>query len=186
MANFTKIRSIQDYLSVRACSILILMLCVTHIDYTNAILFRSTAKVINKFQSFQNMCTKLILRRSKYSSSIESLYKLHWLPVCQRIDYKILTLTHKCIQEQAPKYLQDLINIKHKQSRNFRSNDAGLLQSQPCIKHKISASRSFKYAAPYFWNQLPKQLRDTKELPQFKKLLKTNFFNVAFAGLNIK
>ena len=38
--------------------------------------------------------------------------QLHWLPVSQRIDYKILTLSHKCIQEQASKYLQDLINIK--------------------------------------------------------------------------
>ena len=55
------------------------------------------------------MCAKLILRRPKYSSSKESLYKLHWIPIWQRINYKILTLTHKCIQGQAPKYLQDLI-----------------------------------------------------------------------------
>ena len=85
MANFTKIRSIQDYLSIRACTTLVLMLCITHTDYANAILFRSTAKVINKFQSLQNMYAKLILRRSKYSSSMESLYKLHWLPIPQRM-----------------------------------------------------------------------------------------------------
>ena len=81
MANFTKIRSIQDYLSIRTCTILVLMLCMTHIDYTNAILFRSTSKVIKKFQSLQNMYAKLILRRSKYLSSMESLHKLHWVPV---------------------------------------------------------------------------------------------------------
>ena len=104
----------------------------------------------------------------------------------QRIDYKILTLTHKCIQEQAPKYLQDLINIMQKQGRNLRSNDAGLLLSQPCIKNKTFASRSLKFAALYLWNHLPKQLRDTKELPQLKKLLKTHLFNGAFSGLNIK
>ena len=74
MANLTKIRSIWDYLSIRACTILILILCITHIDYANAILFGSTAKVI-KFQSLQNMCAKLILRRFKYSSSVESLCK---------------------------------------------------------------------------------------------------------------
>ena len=55
MANFIKIRSIQDYLSTEACTTLVLMLCITHIDYANAILFRSTAKVINRFQSLQNM-----------------------------------------------------------------------------------------------------------------------------------
>ena len=129
MANFNKIRSVWEYLSIRACTILVLVYCIIHIDYTNAILFRSTAQVITKFQSLQNMCAKLILRRSKYSSSMESLFKLHWVPVCQRINYKILTLTHKCIQEQAPKYLQDLINIKQKQGRNLRSNNTGLLLS---------------------------------------------------------
>ena len=117
---------------------------------------------------------------------MESLYKLCWLPVCQRIDYKILTLTHKCIQGQAPKYLQDLINIKKKQDRNLRSNDVGLLLSQPHIKHKTFASRSFKHTTPYLRNQLPKHLGDTKDLPQFKKLLKTHLFKIAFAGLNIK
>ena len=54
------------------------------------------------------------------------------------------------------------------------------------MKHKTFDSRSFKYAAPYLWNQLPRQLRDTKELSKFRKLLKTHLLNVAFAGLNIK
>ena len=139
VANFTKIRSIQDYLSTEACTTLILMLCITHIDNANAILFSSTVRVINKFQSLQNMCAKLTLRRPKYSSSMEPLYQLHWLPGCQRIDYKILTLTHKCIQGQAPEYLLDLISIKQKQSTNLTSNEAGLLLSQPHIKHKAFA-----------------------------------------------
>ena len=186
MANFMKIRSIQDYLSTEACTTLVLMLCITHIDYANAILSGSTARVINKFQSLQNMCAKLILRRPKYSSSMESLYKLHWLPVHQRINYKILTLTHKCIQGQAPKYLQDLISIKQKQGTNLRSNEAGLLLSQPCIKHKTFASRSFRYAAPYLWNHLPRQLRGKGNYQNSKKILKTHLFNVAFAGHIIK
>ena len=118
MANFIKIRSIRDYISIGACTTLVLALCTSHIDYANAILFGSTARVINKLQSLQNMCAKLVLRRSKYSSSKECLYKLHWLPVQQGIDYKILTLT-QCIQGQAPKYLQDLIAIKQKSDRNL-------------------------------------------------------------------
>ena len=39
---------------------------------------------------------------------------------------QVPTLTHKCIQGQAPKYLQDLIAIR-KHDRNLRSNDAGLI-----------------------------------------------------------
>ena len=121
------------------------------------------------------MC-KLVLRRSKCSSSKECLYQLHWLPVQQRIDYKILTLTHKCIQGQAPKYLQDLIAIKQKSDRNLRLNDAGLILNQPHIRHKTFASWSFKYATPYLWKWLPKHVRDMEELPKFKKTTQNSPF----------
>ena len=38
------------------------------------------------------------------------LKALHWLPITQRVEYKILVLTHKCIYEKsAPEYLEKLL-----------------------------------------------------------------------------
>jgi hypothetical protein len=30
------------------------------------------------------------------------LKKLHWLPISQRIDYKLIVLTYRCLHGQAP------------------------------------------------------------------------------------
>ena len=35
--------------------------------------------------------------------------ELHWLPIEQRIEFKILILTFKALQKNAPKYLSDLL-----------------------------------------------------------------------------
>ena len=186
MVNFIKIRSIQNYLSIGGMHHT--RPSIMHITYrlckcnTIWICQPRSSTSSNHFKT----CAKLVLRGPKYSSSKEYLYKLYWLPVSQRIDYKILTLTHKCIQGQAPKYLQDLIAIKQKSNRNLRLSDASLILNQPHIRHKTFASQSFKYAAPYSWNQLPKHVRDIKELQNSKKLLKTHLFRIAFAGLNTK
>ena len=39
------------------------------------------------------------------------LRQLHWLPIEQRIKFKILTLTHKCVHNSALDYLKCLINF---------------------------------------------------------------------------
>ena len=49
------------------------MLCMSHPDYSNALLYVLPEKTIKRYQEIQNMCAKLVLGRSKYSSSTEAL-----------------------------------------------------------------------------------------------------------------
>ena len=37
------------------------------------------------------------------------LRSLHWLPVCERIDFKILQLVYKVLNGLGPKYISDLL-----------------------------------------------------------------------------
>ena len=112
MANFIKIKSIHGYITKEACIRLIIMLCMSHLDYSNALLYGLPKKTIKRYQVIQNMCAKLVLGRSKYSSSAEALKCLHWLPIQWRITYKIGLLTFKCINRATPRYLQGLITIR--------------------------------------------------------------------------
>ena len=137
MANFVKIQSIRKYLLVSTCTTLVLMPCILHIEYANAMLYGTTEKVLNKYQALQNMCAKLVLGKSKYDSTSQVLQKLHWLLVQKRICHKILKLTHKSIYRQAPEYLKNLIEINGKQIRNMCSNENGLLIRRPYIKHQL-------------------------------------------------
>ena len=67
------------------------------------------------------MCAKLTLKKSKFDSTTEALAQLHWLPIRQRINFKIATLTHKCIYRTAPQYLKDLLTFTPT-PRNLRSS----------------------------------------------------------------
>ena len=87
------------------------------------------------------MCTKLALGKSKYDSSTECLKTLHWLPIQQWIEFKILVLTHKCINNSAPRYLQDLISVKEQKRVNMRSNSMGVLLNIPTDKQTTFAAR---------------------------------------------
>ena len=81
MGSFIKVRSICRYITQEACTTLLLMLCISHLDYSNAVLYGIPNKTLSKYQRIQNMCIKLELGRSKYDSSTKSLKPLHRLPM---------------------------------------------------------------------------------------------------------
>ena len=68
MANFIKIKTIHKYITREACTTLLLMLCMSHLDYLNEVLYGIPNKTLNKYQRIQNMCAKLALGKSKYDS----------------------------------------------------------------------------------------------------------------------
>ena len=108
MANFVRIGNIQEYLTKDACTTLVLALCISHLDYANALYYGLPDKTISHLQITQTMCVNLTLKKSKYDSTREALAQLHWLPIKQRIDFKIASITHKYLYGTAPQYLTDL------------------------------------------------------------------------------
>ena len=55
-------------------------------------------KSIERLQMVQNICAKLVVQHSKYSSATQALMDLHWLPVEQCIHCRILTITYRAIK----------------------------------------------------------------------------------------
>ena len=175
------IKSVQYHsISQYKCTTLTLMLCITHLDYANAILYGLPKYTLGKYQIIQNMSGKLILNRNKYSNSLLALQELNWLSIEQRIKCKILTSTFKCITGTALKYLMELINTKKNRRENMHSNNNGITLPRPKVMYKIFATRSFKYSAPTLCNQLPRTIRESPNLDNFKKKLKTHLFQQAF------
>ena len=106
---------------------------------------------------------------------------LHWLPVCQRIDFKIMLLTYKSLHGLGPKYLTDMLPL-HKPSRPLRSSETNLLII-PRVNTKHGEA-GFSYSATNSWNKLPDDLRLAPTLTTFKK---TEDFYVCFSFLiNLK
>ena len=183
MFNYFKLCSIRHLLDVTTTAHLYLSLCVSHLDYCNSVLYGLPDVTIHKLQRVQKMCAHLALRRSKSNSITLCLKEIHWLPICQRIAYKILTLTHKCNKKFGPKYLQELITPKYQPRSGLRSANNSLnLLLRPTTKHKTFADRSFSISAPVLWNALLDSMR-SMDLLTFKKALKMHLFRAAFKGV---
>ena len=177
MLNFIRIRGICYLLTEEATSSLVLSLCVSHLDYCNAALYGLPDITINRMQRVQNMCVHLVLRWTKWDSAKACLAKLHWLPIRQRITFKICVLTYKLLRGQGPGYLQDFLQYKHSNSnRSLRSTMDHSLLVIPCTKCKTFAARSFSVAAPTLLNNLPRDLRELDTLLSFKHDLKTHLY----------
>ena len=134
---------------------LVLSLVISHLDYCNAILFGISQSELSKLQRIQNMCAKLVLNRSKYDSSRNALFDLHWLPIKARIRFKILTYMHNCSVGNAPSYLTEILS--HKVSkRTLGSSEWSIgCYEVPYNKNKTFSDRSFSMIGPKLWNELP-------------------------------
>jgi len=102
---------------------------------------------------------------------------LHWLPVQQRIDYKLCVLVYKCLHQGAPVYLSELcIPVASTARSHLRSAAKECLIISYCST-KNYGQRSFSYSGPTLWNSLPLTLRDkSMSLSQFCSRLKTEMF----------
>ena len=133
---------------------------------------------ISRLQRIQNNAARLVTGTSKYSHITPVLINLHWLPVAQRIQYKILLTVFKCLHGLAPVYLTELI-VLYIPNRPLRSAGANLLVV-PKSRTKSYGDRSFSVAGPTLWNSLPESIRVLDGLVAFKRQLKTHLFKVAF------
>ena len=86
--------------------------------------------------------------------------------------------TWKALNNQAPKYVQQLIQKRQQQSYHVRSNDKSLLENPTSLNKNKFGDKAFSFAAPKLWNALPENVRNAVTLLSFKKILKTHFAKI--------
>ena len=83
---------------------------LSRLDYGNALLINANSDQIVKLQRVQNAAARILCKTSKFTHITPVLKQLHWLPVVERIKFKILLLTWKIVHGFAPHYFDDLIS----------------------------------------------------------------------------
>lgn len=165
---------IRKYLDQTTTSMLVHSLISSRIDYCNALLCGIPQYLINRLQRLQNTAARLVTLSSRSCHITPVLYKLHWLPVSKRIDYKILLHVYKALNGISPKYICELVHF-YTPGRALRSTHAGLLHV-PRTRLCGFGDRSFSAVAPKLWNALPANIRNASSTDIFKSLLKTYLF----------
>ena len=172
------IAKIRKYLSVKSTEILVHAFITSKLDNYNSVLFGLPKYLIDRLQAVQNASARLVTLSKKRNHITPILFKLHWLPVQFRVQFKILLLTFNALHGCGPIYIQNLIK-RYIPARKLRSS-SHLSLSVKSYNLKCCGYRSFSVAAPLLWNSLPESLRDASSLDSFKCDLKTYLFRCAY------
>ena len=89
------IAKIRKNISAETTEILIHFFVTPKLDFCNALLYVLLKYQINKLQNVQNAAACIIARLRKYDYISQTLKDLHWLPLEQRIVFKINLISHK-------------------------------------------------------------------------------------------
>jgi len=129
------------------------------------------------FSAVKLVPARVVIGTRKFDHIIPVLRQLYWLPVRQRITFKLAMITFKCLHGLAPSYLADVFTpVSSVVVRwHLRSANSGALVV-PRTRTTIGR-RDFAVAGPATWNSLPVDLRiSSLSRDTFAKKLKSHLF----------
>jgi len=182
-ASIAMIYRIRRYLDEESTKKLVHNLIMSRLDYANVLYTGLPVASLSRLQKVQNSAARMVKKVHRMESATPLMYELHWLPVCMRVKFKLLVLTHKAIHHNTPIYLAELLD--RRVLRHPRTHQMNLLETKDYSKKTIGP-RAFSVAAPLEWNTLPTDLRSTTCISVFKRKLKTFLFRRYYvAKLNV-
>jgi len=97
-----------------------------------------------------------------------ALKQLHWLPVKQRITYKLCLFMHHIHIGQAPQYLSDYVSTVSAASGRYQLRSTGsVVYILPRTRTRFGEC-GFLYSGPSTWYTLPSYLHDITDTNAFR------------------
>ena len=158
--------SIRKFLSPDDLRILVQSIIISRIDNCNSLLYGVLASNLSKLQKLQNACARLIYNKKKSEHVTPLLRELHWLPVEQRIVFKILLLVFKFFQKSLPVYLTESLHV----------SERGQYMLKIPRTSTPYGDRAFSCCAPRLWNALPTHIRSSPSMTYFRAHAKHHLF----------
>ena len=121
MAYF-QLRTIRTVISPDPLERLVHAFVTASLNYYN-ILYGFPEASVKKLQLVQNSAARLVLKTHKYEHITPILKALHWLPVRQRIDFKVLILTYKALNGLVTSYISNMFQ-EYQPARRLRTTDS--------------------------------------------------------------
>ena len=165
---------IRCYLSQSAAEQLVHAFVTSKLDYCNGATLWFTISTDTEAAAHPKRSSTHRYSHQQIGPHHAVLFALHWLPVCQRIKFKVLVIVFKAKCGTGPVYLQELIQ-PYRRGRELRSANHHLL-NVPFTKSAAISNRAFGVAGPVLWNGLPRYIRAITTLTVFKSQLKTHLF----------
>ena len=128
-----RLRPLRRQIGQAVTTRLVTAFVLSRLDYCNAILAELPASTLAPLQRVLHAAARLVFDLKPRDHVTPALQTLHWLPIKQRIQFKICLLVHLAINGRAPVYLQDLItttaSVPGRASNRSASNNDLVTQS---------------------------------------------------------
>ena len=135
-----RISRIRPYLTEEAAKSLIHGTVISRLDYANSMFLGLPECLLGKLQKIQNFAARIICRLTKRDHITPALVSLHWLPLEERVKYKVILMVYKAMNGLAPPYLSEMFRA-YVPARALRSCDSGNIES-PMAKKATYMAKS--------------------------------------------
>ena len=143
------LRPVVRSLFVNATKTLVQAFISCCLDYCNSLLFGISDGLVRRLQSVQNAAAPLVTGARRCGHITPVLRQLHWLPVRQRVVFKLAGLVHQLLVGAAPAYLADDCRLQSDVGRRpLRSNSNDMRKLLVPRTHNKLSDRSFSAAGP--------------------------------------
>ena len=125
-----RIRQVRRLVGQDVAQQLVSAFILSRLDYCNSLLSRLPRLTIQPLQRVMNAAARVVMNVSLRDHVKPALKHLHWLPVEQRITYKLCLFMHHIHTGQAPQYLSDCVSKVSAVSGRYRLRSTG---SADCV-----------------------------------------------------
>ena len=167
------INKVRFLLTPSQLKMIVNSIVICKLDYCNVLYYGISEKMLDELQRIQNAAGKAVYGLYKHDQVGDTLKKLHWLPIRQRIRYKILLLVYKALNGNAPDYLTEMFM--------YCSYSHKVQLDEPRVCTALG-DRAFSKCGPMLWNKVPMDVKNAPSAECFKILLKTHLFQEAYPG----
>ncbi len=103
------IARIRCFVSSQELEKLVRAFITSRVDYCNGLLTGLPKKTVRQLQLIQNAAARILTRTRKSEHITPVLRSLHRLPVTYTIDFKVLLLVYKSLDDLGLKYIADML-----------------------------------------------------------------------------
>ena len=159
-----RLRQLRRLFALAIMQRLVSAFVITRLEYCNSTLAGLPACALEPFQSVLHAAIRLVAGLGPRDHVKESMKDLHWLPIADRIKFKLCILMHAASFGQSPSYFRDLlVPVSQMQGRTRSRSAAAGLYDVPFIRTQFGR-RAFMVASPSEWNSLPVNIRQIPDI----------------------
>ena len=177
------LRRLRQLRGVVCCSTmqrLISALVVSRLDYSNAMLSGLPSTTLDPLRRVLNAVICLVAGLGPRDHVTEQVKKLLWLPIKDRINFKLCLMQHADVTSQCPQYIRDIVHPLPTLPGRNRLRAAARGQFDIPRTRTVFGERAFSVAGTREWNTLSQDITYITNRDAFKRALKIYNFKLAY------